>query len=144
MALRRSQPRPYRRDSPAAQVTSEEEFDAALASTDKLVILDAGASWCGPCKGAHPTPERRAMRVRALTRRRAVFKPTFIAAAKVHAGKALFLSCVGDANGSTAKIMKRLAIKAVPSFVGFKSGENVFQYSGAKKELLEEKLAAHV
>jgi thiol-disulfide isomerase/thioredoxin len=72
------------------QVTSEEDFDAALASTDKLVILDAGASWCGPCK---------------------VFKPTFIASAKAHAGKALFLSCVGDANGSTAKIMKRLAIK---------------------------------
>ena len=147
MALRCSEPRPYRRDSlaaAAAQVTSEEEFDAALASTDKLVILDAGASWCGPCKGTHPTTQRRALRSRVLTRRPAVFKPTFIAAAKAHAGKALFLSCIGDANGSTAKIMKRLAIKAVPCFVGFKSGENVFQYSGAKKELLEEKLAAHV
>jgi len=74
----------------------------------------------------------------------AVFKPTFVAAAKAHAGKALFLSCIGDANGSTAKVMKRLAIKAVPSFLGFKNGESVFQFSGAKKELLEEKLAAHV
>jgi hypothetical protein len=32
----------------------------------------------------------------------------------------------------------------VPSFVGFKSGANVFQYSGANKATLEEKLAAHV
>jgi hypothetical protein len=45
---------------------------------------------CGPCK---------------------VFKPTFVAAAKEHAGRALFLSCMGDSNASTAKIMKRLAIK---------------------------------
>ena len=83
-------------------------------------------------------------RMRLLTRCPAVFKPTYVAAAKANAGKALFLSCIGDANGSTAKVMKRLAIKAVPTFIGFKSGENVFQYSGAKKELLEEKLAAHI
>ena len=97
---------------------------------------------------------------------RAVFKPTFVAAAKAHAGKALFLSCIGDSNGSTAKVMKRLSIKcapraaaplrrcaaharpaacrAVPCFVGFKGGSNVFQYSGANKATLEEKLAAHV
>jgi hypothetical protein len=49
---------------------------------------------CGPCK---------------------VFKPTFVAAAKEHAGRALFLSCMGDSNASTAKIMKRLAIKCVAS-----------------------------
>jgi hypothetical protein len=44
-----------------------------------------------------------------------VFKPTFVAAAKEHAGRALFLSCMGDSNASTAKIMKRLAIKCVAS-----------------------------
>ncbi len=40
-----------------------------------------------------------------------MFKPTFEKVAKEHAGKALFLSCLGDSNGSTAKVMKRLAIK---------------------------------
>ena len=114
------------------------------------------------------TARAAALRPGLLTRRTAVFKPTFVAAAKEHAGKALFLSCIGDSNGSTAKVMKRLAIKcarhplccallcvsrltrasaarrAVPCFVGFKSGANVFQYSGANKAMLEEKLAAHV
>ncbi len=51
-----------------------------------------------------------------------VFKPHFEKTAKEHAGRALFISCMGDSNGSTAKIMKRLAIKcaalmAVPLLV---------------------------
>ena len=73
-----------------------------------------------------------------------MFKPTFEAAAKEHAGRALFLSCMGDSNKSTAALMKRLAIKAVPCFIGYKSGAPVFQFSGANKELFAEKLAAHV
>ena len=105
--------------------------------------------WPVQRRAPHPAavhPARAPALERRLTRAThpAVFKPTFVAAAKAHAGKALFLSCIGDANGSTAKVMKRLAIKAVPSFLGFKNGESVFQFSGAKKELLEEKLAAHV
>jgi hypothetical protein len=34
--------------------------------------------------------------------------------------------------------------RAVPCFIGFKSGANAFQFSGANKEVFAEKLAANV
>ena len=37
-----------------------------------------------------------------------------------------------------------LRSRAVPCFIGFKNGENAFQFSGANKDLLNEKLAANV
>jgi thioredoxin-like negative regulator of GroEL len=72
-----------------------------------------------------------------------VFKPTFEKAAKEYAGKALFLSVMGDANKSTAAMMKRLAIKAVPCFIGFKGGAEAYKFSGANKEKFAEELAKH-
>lgn len=57
---------------------------------------------CGPCK---------------------MFKPTFAQFAEAYTEQTVFLSVMGDANASTAKLMKRLAVKAVPAFFFFKEGQ---------------------
>jgi len=36
------------------EITSKEQFDAALADSDKLVMVDFRAEWCGPCKMLKP------------------------------------------------------------------------------------------
>ncbi len=59
---------------------------------------------CGPCK---------------------LFKPTFEQFAEAYHEQAVFVSVMGDANTSTAKLMKRLAVKSVPAFFFFREGQQV-------------------
>jgi len=104
------------------EVDSEEAFDKVMnASGDKLVVLNCSATWCGPCK---------------------LFKPTYGLFAEEYADKATFLSVTGDLNGSTTKLMKRLGVKAVPSFFFYKNGEQVSTFSGANKTGFRNHLAS--
>jgi thioredoxin 1 len=33
---------------------SEAQFDQEVLQSDRLVLIDFGATWCGPCKKLHP------------------------------------------------------------------------------------------
>ncbi len=63
-----------------------------------------------------------------------MFKPAYEQFAQGYSDKAVFTSIMGDANASTASIMKRLNVKSVPAFFYFKAGEQVAAFTGANKQ----------
>ena len=36
---------------------NDERFDAEVVKSDRLTLVDFGATWCGPCKKLHPIME---------------------------------------------------------------------------------------
>ena len=78
---------------------------------------------CGPCK---------------------LFKPAYAAFAEAYQQQAVFVSIMGDANASTAALMKRLAVKSVPAFFFYKSGEQVAAFTGANKQGFRNQLAQFI
>ena len=57
---------------------------------------------------------------------------------------AVFVSVVGDSNDSTKSLMKRLAIKSVPSFLIYKGGEQKTSWAGANKTGFRNNLAQFI
>jgi len=100
------------------ELETEESFDALVAGTDKLVVLNCGTTWCGPCK---------------------VFAPVYDEIS-AQFSDATFVKVVGDKNASTVSLMKRLNIRAVPSFRMFRDGVEVDTHSGTNRKSLTEKI----
>ncbi|CAL8325612.1 unnamed protein product [Lota lota] len=97
-----------------------EEFKAALAEAgDKLVVVDFTASWCGPCK---------------------VIGPKFDAMASVPDNRnVVFLKVDVDEAGDVAALYE---VNCMPTFLFFKNGEKIDNFSGANHVLLEQKVVA--
>jgi thioredoxin 1 len=103
-----------------AIVLNDANFDAAINS-DKPVLVDFWAEWCGPCKMIGPVVEE---------------------LAHDYDGKAVIGKLNVDENpGVTA----RFGIRSIPTLLVFKGGQIVDKQVGAvPKSVLAQKLAAQV
>mmetsp|Transcript_3711 Transcript_3711/g.5625 ORF Transcript_3711/g.5625 Transcript_3711/m.5625 type:complete len:191 (+) Transcript_3711:53-625(+) len=99
------------------EVETLDEFDMVLQlAGDKLVVVDIGTSWCGPCK---------------------VIYPKFEAFSEKYTD-AVYIKVQGDKNKDMADLCKRLKIRSVPTFQFYRNKEVVHQLTGAKEAELEQ------
>ncbi|MDR3328928.1 MAG: thioredoxin [Prevotellaceae bacterium] len=94
-------------------------FEQAVLKSDKPVMLDFWATWCGPCRAIAPTIE---------------------ALAKAYEGRAVVGKVDIDAN---EQIPARYGIRNIPTVLFFKNGEVVDKLVGsATQGAFEDKLKA--
>lgn len=90
------------------EITSKEQFNAALADTDKLVLVDFWAERCGPCK---------------------MLKPVLHDFAEKRDDIALLTVDV-DADGN-GDLTMQYGVRSIPQVNFFKSGEEIDKFVGA-------------
>lgn len=85
---------------------NDSTFDEAIKSSGEPVLVDFGATWCGPCRQLAPIVE---------------------GIAKDYAGKVkVFAVDIDDA----PKTAQKLGIRGVPTLILFKGGEKAGQITG--------------
>ncbi|KFD39889.1 thioredoxin [Schleiferia thermophila str. Yellowstone] len=96
---------------------NETNFEELVLKSDKPVLVDFWAEWCGPCR---------------------VIAPTIEELAKDYAGKAV----VGKLNvDNNMSIASKFGIRNIPTLLIFKNGEVVDKHVGvASKNVLADKL----
>jgi thioredoxin 1 len=95
----------------------DSNFEAEVIKSDKPVLVDFWAPWCGPCRAIAPAVEE---------------------LANTYGDKIKFCKCNVDENPLTPG---KFEIKAIPTLIFFKNGAVESQQTGlASKEQLEEKI----
>ena len=99
-----------------ANAITAADFDAIVGGSDKPVLVDFWASWCGPCRALGPIVEQVG---EEMADRLTVYK------------------CDVDAEGSLAQ---RFGIMSIPTLILFKGGEAAHTMVGSmpKNELVAE------
>ena len=100
---------------------TEENFESTALKSDKLVMVDFWAEWCGPCRMVGPHVEE---------------------LSKEYDGKAVIGKVNVDLHGVIAA---QFGVRNIPTIVFLKNGELVDKVVGAvPKDQLAEKLDAHI
>ena len=87
---------------------SDADFDAIAMATDRPMVVDFWAAWCGPCQ---------------------MMAPAFKQAAQQLGQGALLVKVDTDANPQLAQ---RFAIRSIPTLVKIVQGREVARHSGAQ------------
>ena len=94
-----------------ALTLTKENFDQVLNGTDKLVVVDFWAAWCGPCRAVAPIIEE---------------------LAQEYEGKAV----IGKVNvDEQNEISYRYRIMSIPTLIFFKGGQVVDKIVGARTKV---------
>jgi len=100
---------------------TEKNFESEALKSDKLVMVDFWAEWCGPCRMVGPHVEE---------------------LSKEYDGKAVVGKVNVDLHGGIAA---QFGVRNIPTIVFLKNGELVDKVVGAvPKDQLAEKLDAHI
>ena len=89
----------------------DSSFESAVTNTKGLVLVDFWAPWCGPCKNLGTVLEELSTEF---------------------SGRATIVKLNVDDN---SKISSQLKIRAVPTVVMFKDGQELSRQSGARPKL---------
>jgi thioredoxin 1 len=99
-------------------IEKAEDFRTAIKS-EKLSVVDAYATWCGPCKA---------------------IAPKLVEYSKKYEGANFLKLDVDD----LSELAAELGIRAMPTFLFFKNGERVDEVVGADPAKLERTIQAHL
>lgn len=104
-----------------AQTITKENFQASVVASDKPVLLDFWAEWCGPCKMIEPIVDE---------------------LEGEYEGKAV----IGKINvDEQPEIAQQYGVMSIPTLIVMKDGQPVETLIGVNpKPAIEEKLRAHL
>ncbi|SPJ70325.1 probable thioredoxin [Fusarium torulosum] len=102
-------------------IKTTKEFKELVSTTDKAVLVDCFATWCGPCKAISPILNK-------LSEQDALSKS---------------IQFVKFDVDELPDLTADLGVRAMPTFFVFKNGDKVDQLVGADPQALQTMLAKH-